>query len=74
MKELTEYLECLTKIGDVSKAAVREQVDIEAEKVRGILERTAPRDSGDLFNGKIVLIIHPSQPPNFSFVHYIIIP
>ena len=43
MKELTEYLEGLTKIGDITKTAVREQVDIEAEKVRALLEKTAPR-------------------------------
>jgi len=48
MKELTEYLESLSSIGDMSKAAVREQVDIEAEKVRDILARTAPRDTGGL--------------------------
>ena len=48
MKELTEYLESLSSIGDMSKAAVREQVDIEAEKVRDILERTAARDTGGL--------------------------
>jgi len=49
MKELAEYLESLTKVGDAAKAAVREQVDIEAEKVREVLARTAPRgDTGGL--------------------------
>jgi len=49
MKELTEYLESLTKMGDTAKQAVREQIDIEAEKVRAVLEKTAPRgDTGGL--------------------------
>ena len=43
MKELTEYLESLKGIGGAAKGAVREQVDIEAERVREILQRTAPR-------------------------------
>ena len=43
MKELIEYLESISAMDDTAKEAVREQVDFEAEKVRDILERTAPR-------------------------------
>ena len=47
-KELAEYLEKVGTIGDKSKAAIMEQVDIEAEIVRAELQRKAPRDTGGL--------------------------
>jgi len=47
-KELAEYLENIGTIGDKSKAAIMEQVDIEAEIVRAELQRKAPRDTGGL--------------------------
>ena len=47
-KELAEYLEGIGQLGDKSKAAIMEQVDIESKKVRDALERNAPRDTGGL--------------------------
>ena len=47
-KELNEYLESLTTVGDKSKQAIMEVVDEYAEVVRAELQRTAPRDTGGL--------------------------
>ena len=52
-KELNDYLESVGKIGNKSKEAIKEQVDIEAEVVRAELERTAPRDTGGLVRSLI---------------------
>ena len=47
-KELNDYLESLSGIGDKSKEALKAQVDIEAETVRSALDKTAPRKTGNL--------------------------
>ena len=47
-KELSEYLESITEVGNKSKEAIMEVVDEYAEIVRAELTRTAPRNTGGL--------------------------
>jgi len=47
-KELFEFLESVGQAAGKSKAAVKEQVDIEAEAVRAALAQTAPKATGGL--------------------------
>jgi hypothetical protein len=47
-KELAEYLETVGGLGNKSKAAIMEQVDIDAKAVYDALQRNAPRDTGGL--------------------------
>ena len=47
-KELAEFLESVGQVVGKAKAAIMEQVDIEAEIVRAELVRSAPRDTGGL--------------------------
>jgi len=42
-KELNDYLESLKQAGSLATEAITQQIDLEAEKVRAALTKTAPR-------------------------------
>ena len=48
MKELSDYLEKLTAVGDIAVEAVKTQIDIEADRTESEIRKNTPTDTGGL--------------------------